>query len=124
MFVGSKVEIYSVKTWSYEKANLMILYFFGQSIINCMVLHVVMLMTFVGEYLGLNVKQTNGCMSIYQNLHIDKLSEVEINSERKLEKHAQLNKKAQQLHGLAGQLNLVSSPPDKRHLTWLIVPMK
>ena len=45
------------------------------------------------KYLGLNTKQTNGCISIDQNLYIDKLSEVEVNSERKLEKHGQLIKK-------------------------------
>ena len=44
------------------------------------------------KYLGLNIKQTNGCISIDQNLYIDELSEVQINCERKLEKHAQLNK--------------------------------
>ena len=38
------------------------------------------------KYLGLNIKQTNGCISIDQNLYIDELNEVEINSERKLEK--------------------------------------
>ena len=65
-----------------------------------------MLMAFVGEYLGLNKKQTNGCMNIYQNLYIGKVGEVEFNSEKKLEKHAQLSKEeARQLHGLAGQLN-------------------
>ena len=37
------------------------------------------------KYLELNIKQTNSCISIDQNLYIDKLSEVEINSERKLE---------------------------------------
>ena len=30
------------------------------------------------KYLGLNIKQTNGCISIDQNLYIDKLSEVEL----------------------------------------------
>ena len=52
-----------------------------------------MLMTFVGEYLGLNEKQNNGCMNIYQNLYIGKVGEVEFNSEKKMEKHAQLKKK-------------------------------
>ena len=43
-----------------------------------------------------------------QNLYVDKLSETEINSERKSEEHAQLNKEEdRQLHGLAGQLNWV-----------------
>ena len=65
-----------------------------------------MLMTFVGEYLGLNEKQNNGCMNIYQNLYSGKVGEVECNSEKKLEKHAQLSKEeAWQLHGLTGQLN-------------------
>ena len=44
------------------------------------------------KYLELNIKQTNSCISIYQNLYIDELSEVEINSERKSEKHAQIYK--------------------------------
>ena len=68
------------------------------------------------KYWGLNVKQTNDCISIDQNLYTDELSEAEINSERKLEKHAQLNKEeARQLRGLAGKLNCVSSQtrPDK-----------
>ena len=65
--------------------------------------------------LGLNIKQTNDFISIYQNLYIDELSEVEINDERKLEKHAQLIKEAQQLCGLAGQLNWVSS-----QMSWLM----
>ena len=47
------------------------------------------------KYLELKIKQTNGCISIDQNLYIDELSEVEINSEGKLEKHTQLNKKKQ-----------------------------
>ena len=59
------------------------------------------------KYLGLNKKQTNGCISVDQNLYIDELSEVEINSEQK---HAQLNKEeARQLRGLVGQVNWVSS---------------
>ena len=45
------------------------------------------------KYLELKIKQTNGRISIDQNLSIDELSEVEINSEIKLEKHTQLNKK-------------------------------
>ena len=52
-----------------------------------------MLMAFVGEYLGLNKKQTNGYMNIHQNLYIGKVGEVEFNSEKKMEKHAQLKKK-------------------------------
>lgn len=40
----------------------------------------------------LNIKQTNGCISIDQNLYIDELGKDEISSERKLEKHAHLNK--------------------------------
>ena len=55
------------------------------------------------KYLGLNIKQTNGCISIDKKLYIDELNEVEIDSERKLEIHAQLNKEeARQLRGLAG----------------------
>ena len=62
------------------------------------------------KYLELNIKQTNGCISIDQTLYIDELSQLEINSKRKLEKHAKLNKEeAWQLHGLAGQLNWVST---------------
>ena len=41
-----------------------------------------MLMTFVGEYLGLNEKQNNGCMNIYQNLYIGKVGEVECNRKK------------------------------------------
>ena len=47
---------------------------------------------------------------IYQNLYINYLQEVEISLERRKDKHAQLNKdEAQQLQGLAEQLNWVSS---------------
>ena len=44
------------------------------------------------KYLALNVKQTNGCITIDQNLYKDEFGKDEISSERKLEKHAQLNK--------------------------------
>ena len=114
----------------------MVQYFFGQSIINYRVLCDVedicwggseqFQSTIIGKiretfsisqdkittfkYLGLNIKQTKGYISIDQNFYINEVSEVEINSERKLEKHAQLNKKeARQLRGLAEQFNWVSS---------------
>ena len=66
------------------------------------------------KWLGSNIIQTNGCISIDQNLYIDKLSELEIISE----KQAHLKKEeAWQLHGLVGQLNWVPNEmsPDMAH---------
>ena len=58
------------------------------------------------KYLGLNAQQ----IKIDQSSYINELKEVEISQEKQNNKFAQLSKyEAQQLQGLAGQLNWIGS---------------
>ena len=62
------------------------------------------------KYLGLNAQQTCGYIKIDQSSYINELKEVEISQEKQNNKFAQLSKyEAQQLQGLAGQLNWIGS---------------
>ena len=59
--------------------------------------------------LGLNIPQKNDCIYLDRKLYIEELTEVAIDTKRKMSKEAQLTGEARQLRGLAGQLNWTSS---------------
>ena len=58
------------------------------------------------KYLELHIQQKNDCIYLDQQRYIDDLDEVHISKERRMSKESLLNiVEAQQLRGLAGQLN-------------------
>ena len=61
------------------------------------------------KYLGLNVMQLSGFISMDQNLYTNESEEKNISKEGRMDKRLQLNEdEAQQFCGLAQQLNWVS----------------